>query len=297
MNYINLQIFNNLENNKVEIKKNEPLISTNTITSIKSKEIENKTLVYGIKKTILSDFNPLYVSSNSNDFKIGINKNVNHNRTLYDCFYLFPNICEINSKNETNIINEKRIEYFENKIELYDIQYFPIDFVPCGINIPMKSSNTIYDKLIIKNIYWNIFQTINSEYYKECELLCTVPEKNDYIYKKILLYLHFELHSQIGNHSKILPYNNHKFKSPTPANTCLYKSIPIEISTLNGSNFNPIEINLYKEINISSALLCLKVSVPDCCSEILKGYDKNSKLFHGFIPFSQFIVSLDYEMV
>jgi hypothetical protein len=239
------------------------------------------------------------MSSNSNDFKIGINKNVNNNVTIYDCFYLFPNICEINSKNETNIINEKKIEYFENKIEPYDVQYFPIDFIPCGINIPMKTSNMTYHKLLIKNIYWNIFQTIGNEYYKENELLCTVPERNDYIYKRIQLYLHFELHAQIGtgSHNKILPYNNHKFKGPTPANSCLYKSIPIEISTLNGSNFNTIEINLSKDINISSALLCLKVSVPDCCSEILKGFDKNSKLYHGFIPFSQFIVSFDYEIV
>ena len=277
---------NNIETNKVDIPSEK-----------NNKNIQNKTLIYGIKKTILSDYNSLYISSNSNDFKIGINKNIDNDRTIYDCFYLFPNISEINTKNETNIINEKKVEYFENKMESFDIQYFPIDFIACGINIPMKTSTSTYNKLIIKNIYWNIFQTINSENYKDNELLCIVPDKNDYVYKKIQLYLNFELHSQIGNHPKILPYNNHKNKCQTPANTCLYKSIPIEIESLNGCNFYPIEINLLKDINISNALLCLKVSVPNSCSDILKGFDKNSKLYHGFIPFSQFIVSLDYEIL
>jgi len=282
------------ENNVLEnyIKNNSKIKNQNIDSGSRTKE----NIVYGIKKTILSDFNSLYTSSNSNDLKIGVNKNINQNRTIYDCFYLFPNISEINTKNETNIINEKKVDYFENKIEHYDIQYFPIDFIPCGINIPMKTSEIKYGKLVIKNIFWNIFQSINVDNYRDNELLCTVPEKNDYIYKKIQLYLHFELHSQITN-SKLLPYKNDKHKNPTPANSCLYKSIPIEIGTLNGSYFNSIEINLSKDIDISCALLCLKVSVPDCCSEILKGFDKYSKLYHGFIPFSQFIVSLDYEIV
>ena len=266
-----------------------------------------KTLIYGIKKTILSDFNYLYNSSNSNDFKIGLNKNYNNNnnnKIIFDCFYLFPNISEINTKNETNIISEKKVEYFENKNEQFDIQYFPIDFFPCGINIPLKTATSSYSKLIIKNIYWNIFQSINQENYKENELLCLVPDKNDFTYKNIKLFVNIELHSQISsniistiNNSKLLPYKNDKIKVPTPANTCLYRSFPIEIGTLNGCNFNNIEINLLKEVNVSCALLCLKVSIPDYCSDILKGFDKHNKLFCGNVPFSQFILNFDYELI
>ena len=290
---------NNNNNNNVNNDINNN-ITSKLLSNINIKNSnDKKNIIYGIKKTILSDYNSLYISSNSNDFKIGLNKNVNEHTSIYDCFYLFPNISEINTKNETNIINEKKVEYFENKFEQHDIQYFPLDFIPCGINIPMKCIEHNYTKLIIKNIYWNIFQTINIENYTGNELLCTVPEKSEYIYKKIQLYLHIELHSQIvnNNNHKILPYKNDKYKISTPANSCLYKSIPIEIGTLNGSYFNLIQIDLLKDIDISCALLCLKISVPNSSSNVLKGFDKYSKLYHGFIPFSQFIVSLDYELV
>jgi hypothetical protein len=287
---INNEDLQNNNNNNDNINNNNQTINF---------QISPKILTYGIKKTILSDFNSLYSSSNCNDFKIGLNKNLNTNKTIFDCFYLFPNICEINSKNETNIINEKKIEYFENRFEPYDVQYFPIDFFSCGINIPMKTSTKIYSKLVIKNIYWNIFQTINNEKYKDNELLAIIPENNDYAYKNIKLFVHFELHSQIPKKTdiKILPYKNDKLKSASPANTCLYKSIPIEVSTLNGMNSNNIEIILSKEIGISCALLCIKVSVPDYCTENLKGNDKYNKLFCGYIPFSQFIINFEYDLI
>jgi hypothetical protein len=98
-------------------------------------------LIYGIKKTILSDFNYLYQSSNSNDFKITINKNYNKNIFIYDSFYLFPNISEINTKTETNIINDKIVkeEYLlnskplkynisESENELYS-NYASVDYI------------------------------------------------------------------------------------------------------------------------------------------------------------------------
>ena len=153
---INNQINSSLNNiiNDIDIKK-ELHHNPSMLYSNSSEQSYKKNIVYGIKKTILSDYNSLYMSSNSSDFKIGVNKNINQNRTIYDCFYLFPNISEINTKNETNIINEKKVEYFENKIEPYDIQYFPIDFIPCGINIPMKTSINIYNKFVI--IFMNIY--------------------------------------------------------------------------------------------------------------------------------------------
>jgi len=295
-------IFNEpLQNNSISIDKehilNEPL-QNNSIDSN-----EKKNLIYGIKKTILSDFNYLYQSSNSNDFKITINKNYNKNIFIYDSFYLFPNISEINTKTETNIINEKKIEMFNNKNDIHDIQYFPIDFVPCGVNIPLKSPNKYFHKIIIKNIFWNIFQTIPSNNYESDELLCIVPNKNDFIYKKINIQINFELHSQISKNiskkynDKILPYKNDKIKYSTPANSCLYKVLDIHINKLNGSYFEDLEIELFKELCIDCALLCLRISIPSESMDILKGYDKNNNLLCGNIPFSQFIINFDYELI
>ena len=260
-------------------------------------------IIYGIKKTILSDFNYLYQSSNSNDFKIGINKSCNKNIFIFDSFYLFPNISEINTKNETNIINEKKVEVFNNRNEISDKQYFPIDFVPCGINVPLKSSNRSFRKIIIKNIYWNIFQSIDSNNYELDELLCIIPQKNNMCYAKISLNINFELHSQLSSNlfkkysSKILPYKNSKITYTTPANSCLYKVVNVKINKLNGSYFQNIEIELLEELEIECALLCLRVSVPDESIEILKGNDKNNNISCGTIPFSQFILNFDYELI
>jgi len=259
------------------------------------KKVITKSLIYGIKKTILSDFNHLYQSSNTNDFKIGLNKNILlNNNKIFDCFYLFPNISEINTKNETNIINEKKIEIFCNNLNPNDIQYFPIDFIACGSNIPLLSENKYYSKLKIKNIFWNIFQSINSSNYKLNEILCIVPNKDDYIYKNINLQVNFELHSQII--SEELPYKNNNIKQITPANTCLYQIPNIQISNLNGSNFHFLEINLNSNLKLECALLCVKISVPCSHTYILEGMDKNNRLSYGNIPFSQFILNFEYEL-
>jgi hypothetical protein len=258
------------------------------------KEI-TKSLIYGIKKTILSDFNHLYQSSNTNDFKIGLNKNILlNNNKIFDCFYLFPNISEINTKSETNIINEKKIEIFYNNLNPNDIQYFPIDFIACGSNIPLLSKNKYYSKIRIKNIFWNIFQSINSSNYKLNEILCIVPNKDDYIYKNINLQVNFELHSQII--SEELPYKNNNIRQITPANTCLYQIPNIQISNLNGSNFHFLEINLNPNLKLECALLCIKISVPCSHIYILEGMDKNNRLSYGNIPFSQFILNFEYEL-
>lgn len=274
------------------------------ITSLNNKQkIVRNDLTYGIKKTILSDFNYLYNSSNKNDFIIGLNKNLNKNNSFFDSFYLFPNISEINTKNETNIINEKIIDIFKNNIDTYDSQYFPLDFIPCGINIPLKSKNSSYKKIIIKNIYWNIFQSINIENYKKNELLGVFPNKSDFSYTNISLQINFELHSQVSNNiiekfgDVILPYRNSTVKNITPANSCLYKVLSLKVDTLDGYYFNDIEIRFISDLDIKCALLCVRISVPDESINILKGIDKNNYLFYGNIPFSQFIINFDYELV
>ena len=307
---------NNIENKYNDLLKNDIKIHLEKINILKKTEEnedkpiffkknenvsfnKNTNITYGIKKTILSDFNHLYNSSNCIDFRIGINNN-----DIFDAFYLFPNISEINTKTGTNIINEKKINKYNNNNNIRDSQYFPIDFVACGITIPLKSNNVIYSKIIIKNIFWNIFQSINNNNFKNNELLGIVPEITDFVYKKIKLQINFELHAQVSENviqkygNEILPYRNKNIiKKITPANTCLYKVLGFNIDTIDGSNFNNIEINLLQDINIQCALLCIKISVPDDSIRILKGSDKINNKMYGHIPFSQFILNFDYEII
>ena len=291
-NLNNNNLNNNNLNNNIKNNSNNPSII-----------LSKKEIFFGIKKTILSDFNHLNNSSNSNDFKIGINKNINRNSNIFDTFYLFPNISEINTKIETNIVNEKKVDIFTNINNNNDKQYFPIDFIPCGINIPLKSQTTIYKKLVIKNIFWNIFQSININKYVSDELLSIVPERNDFSYKSIKLQINFELHSQINNNiiqilgNRILPYRNFDMKNTTPANSCLYSSSVIEINSLNGAIFDNLEIDLCTDLDIQCALLCVKISVPDDCILTLKGSDKIDRPYYGYIPFSQFILNFDYDLI
>jgi hypothetical protein len=58
-----------------------------------------------------------------------------------------------------------------------------------------------------------------------------------------------------------------------------------------------LEINLLDELQINCALLCLKISVPEESIKILKGTDKNNNILFGNIPFSQFILNFDYELL
>jgi hypothetical protein len=287
---------NNLLNVKEEINNSFDIEESNLYEN----KIIKKDLTYGIKKTILSDFNYLYNSSNSNDFKIGINKNTSQINTIFDTFYILPNISEINTKNETNIVNEKKVELFKNIYDPSDKQYFPLDYIACGNTIPLKTPNNIYfKKLIIKNIFWNVFQSIDMKEYKTSELLCLVPDKNEYIYKKIELQINIELHSQIPQNfinSNILPYKNDKVKNVNSATTCLYKIVTFNVDTLNGSKFENIIIDLVPDIILECALLCIKISIPDKCIEILKGIDKYNKIFYGFVPFSQIVLNFDYEL-
>jgi hypothetical protein len=301
---IHLEKINIFKQNE-ENEKNDIKIHLDNINILKNEDNCNgnsngKTnLTYGIKKTILSDFNHLYNSSHCSDFRIGINNN-----DIFDVFYLFPNISEINTKTGTNIINEKKINRYNNMNNICDSQYFPIDFVACGITIPLKSNNVLYSKIIIKNIFWNIYQSINNSNFKNNELLGIVPEITDFVYKKIKLQINFELHAQVSENviqkygNEILPYRNKNIiKKITPANTCLYKVLGFNIDKIDGSNFNNIEINLLQDINIQCALLCIKISVPDDSIRILKGSDKINNKMYGHIPFSQFILNFDYEII
>ena len=289
------------QNNIIDKRSISPNILLQRQKDVINNNIVKKDLIYGIKKTILSDFNYLGHSSNNNNFIISLNKNINKQNSFFDSFYLFPNISEINTKSETNIINEKKVDIFKNINNDYDIQYFPIDFVACGVTVPLKSKNNPYTKLIIKNIYWNIFQSINLNDHINNDLLSLIPSKTEFIYTKIELQVNFELHAQLSKnvmeqYNNVLPYKNLNTKNITPANSCLFDVSSIYIDSLNGAHFDDIIINLIPELNINCALLCIRISVPDESAHILKGTDKNNIIFYGNIPFSQFILNFDYEL-
>ena len=119
------------------------------------------------------------------------------------------------------------------------------------------------------------------------------------MYHDIKLNISFELHSQVSSDIlEKLPYKNDTLKKQiSPSNSCLYRVSSFDIETLNGTNFDTFEINILPNYDIRCALLCVKISIPDECIDILKGTDKYNKLFYGSIPFSQFILNFDYEMV
>jgi hypothetical protein len=81
------------------------------------------------------------------------------------------------------------------------------------------------------------------------------------------------------------------------SNTCLFNVKSFSIDKLNGYFPDNIEIDLGNIKGINCALLCVKISVPDECIDIMKGYDKYDRYFYGYIPFSQFILNFNYELI
>jgi len=277
------------------------IFSENLSVSNNSRE-ELKNLTYGIKKTCNSDLNFSNTSSQNSDFKIVCPKSNHRNSNpVFDSFYLFPNIKELNIKTDVNIINDKKIEIFKNLNDPNDIQYFPIDFIPTGSLIRLKN------KLVIKNIYWNIFQSIKSDKFEENEILSMIPDRNEFIYNSVNLQINFELHSQIPlNVQKqysflILPYKNDNLKNNSPSNTCIFQVQKLLINNLNGYSNDEIIIDIPSNQNnnwvLSNALLCIRISIPNESLPNLRGLDKNSNELYGAIPFSQLILNFDYEVL
>jgi hypothetical protein len=253
-----------------------------------------KSLLYGIKKLIPSE-------NNRTDFRIGINKNHIENSIVFDTFYLPPNVMEINSRIETNYINEKKVECFMNKNNKRDVQFFPLDYVPSGSIIPFKKE---IKKIKINNFYWNIIQSIDLNKYKgfrdsnNLEILAIVPEKERFTYEAVKFQINIEIHSQINDiDSQILPYKNNKIKENNPGNTCLFTIQSFKIDKLQGINEQDIIIEIPKNLNIDTGILAVRVSIPSENVHVLRGYNKNADIAYGFIPFNQFLINFDYELL
>jgi len=258
-----------------------------------------KTLLYGIKKTNITELNDKKLSS-SNNLKIMKNNEIG-SKIIFDSFYLSPNILEINEYSSYNFIHEKKVEKFINIYDESDYQYFPIDYTPSGFPINIKNNKSKYNNLIITNVSWNIIQNINDTKYEEANILGITPNINEMAYKNINLSINFELHSQIplhllSNRENIIPYRNVNIKVANPSKTCLFKVQNIKINKLNGFRENNIVIPLNNFYNLFNSLLCVRVSLDEDDIYYLKGFDANEKLNYGHVPFSQFILNFDYYL-
>ena len=259
----------------------------------------NRTLLYGIKKTNITELNHNKLSSSSY-FKM-MKNNEYGNNVIYDSFYLSPNILEINEHSSYNYIHSKKVEKFLNIFDKNDYQYFPIDYVPAGFPINIKNNQSIFNNLIIHNLSWNIIQNIHDSKYEDTGLLGIVPNVDEFIYKNINLTLNFELHSQIPlqlltNKGNIIPYRNNNIQVINPSKTCLFQVKNIKINKLNGFLEDKIKIPLTNFYNLHNSLLCIRISLDDDETYYLKGYNNNNKLNYGYIPLNQVIINFDYYL-
>lgn len=271
----------------------------NMLKYYKNLRITNKTLLYGIKKTNITESNNNKFSS-STFFKMMKNNDIG-NKVIFDTFYLSPNILEINEHSTFNFIHEKKVEKFINIFNKTDYQYFPIDYIPSGFPINIKNNNSRYNNLIINNLSWNIIQNINDSKYEETSILGIVPNIEEYLYKNINITLNFELHSQIPlqlleNKENIIPYRNNNVNVLNPSKTCLFEIKSVNINKLNGYLNENIVIPINNFYNLYNSLLCIRISLDDDEIYYLKGYNNNKKLTYGYIPFSQIILNFDYHL-
>jgi hypothetical protein len=263
--------------------------------------LNQKNLLYGVKKIIESEWDIV-------DFRIGVNKNHTEDNIMFDSFYLPPNIMDINIRNQINYIEDKKVQRFGNKNNKRDIHFFPLDYVPSGNIIPFKTKNgTVYKGIKINNFVWNIIQSIESNEYKgyqytnDLEILAVVPQKKIFVYESAKFQINIEIHSQVLLKSdaeiNILPYQNKGVNEKNGANTCLFKVESFKIETLQGIKDDEITIDFPENLNISSGIISIRVSLPNENIETLKGYDKNYNVSYGFIPINQFLVKFDYELI
>lgn len=265
---------------------------------LKSKDKSYKNLLFGIKKTNITELNDNKISS-TNFFKMMKNNEIG-NKIIFDSFYLSPNILEINEYSSYNFIHNKKVEKFTNIYDHSDNQYFPVDYIPSGFPINVKNTKSVYNNLVIKNFSWNIIQNINENRYEDSSILAIVPNINEYQYKNINLTVNFELHGQIPinftNNDNIYPYQNKNIKVSNPSKTCLYKVKNKKINKLNGFEEDQIIIPLNNLLDLYNILLCVRISIDNEDIYYLKGFNNNEKLTYGHIPFSQFILNFDYYL-
>ena len=253
--------------------------------------------IFGIKVNSVSEKNFKNIDINNNDIKLNVRKN-NEKTLLLDCFYLSPNILEINNLYNTRLV-DKKIDIFYNNYDRTDYQYFPIDQIAAGTLISVKNG---LNKIRLSNIRWNIFQNIDNKIYKENEILSIVPNINELRYKPTTLNIFFEIHSQMNanyikknDNNSLYPYARDGVKEIYCNNTCITRSKVFVINELNGNDEDGLEILFQNDTNFRNVLLCPKIGLSNQNIRDLAGMDVKMQNSYGHIPINQFVLCLNVE--
>jgi hypothetical protein len=253
--------------------------------------------IFGIKVNSVSEKNFRNIDVNNNDIKLNVRRN-NEKTILLDCFYLSPNILEINNLYNTRFI-DKKIDIFYNNYDRTDYQYFPIDQIASGTLISVKSG---LNKIRLSNIRWNIFQNIDNKIYKDNEILSVVPNINELRYKPTTLNIFFEIHSQMNvnsikknDNNSLYPYARDGVKEIYCNNTCITRSKMFVINELNGNDDDGIEILFQNDTKFKNVLLCPKIGLSNQNIRDLAGMDVKMQNSYGHVPINQFVLCLNVE--
>ena len=253
--------------------------------------------IFGIKVNNVSEKNFRNIDINNNDIKLTIRKN-NEKTVILDCFYLSPNILEINNLYNTRL-GDKKIDIFYNNYDRTDYQYFPIDQIASGTLISVKNG---LNKIRLSNIRWNIFQNIDNKIYKENEILSIVPNINELRYKPTTLNIFFEIHSQMNtnfikknDNNSLYPYARDGVKEIYCNNTCITRSKIFVINELNGNDEDGLEILFQNDTNFRNVLLCPKIGLLNQNIRDLAGMDVKMQNSYGHVPINQFVLCLNVE--
>ena len=281
------ELNNNNLNNYVEVDIKD--IIQNVVQNYKSitqlhNPLHNAT--FGIHKTIFTEKNGIF-DSNRNSFRIE-----SQSPSLYSSFYLYPSQTSFINKMDVNIIEEKKVDTFVNQWNPYDIQVFPLEYIPTGIFIPLVKESGIIKHIKIESIHWNIFQLENTS---SSAIIGIVANQNHFVHKPISLELHFELHSQKKEViEELYPYEKEDSKGKNASQTCIFPVQTVCISTMEGVSFEKIIWNIPEAI-FNNLLLMVRVSVPSDSISILKGYDAYQQTLMGYIPFHQMNCFIEYS--
>jgi hypothetical protein len=256
-------------------------------------------LLFGLKKTNIVENNNSEINSSSY-FRI-MKNNTDINETIYDTFYLSPNILEINDYSHFNYVHDRKVEKFQNNNKSNDCHYFPLEYIPSGF--PINLNNNI-SNIVIQNISFNFVQLMNANKYEDFRLLGNTIERNNLVNKKISLNLHFELHSQVpyhllSNRLNLMPYRNENLKVLNPSQTCIVPIKTIKINDLNNFYEDKIRIPIEDIIlnhQLKNVLLAVRISLDKASIKELKGVDVNDKIYYGYVPFTQILVNCEYYL-
>ncbi len=269
------------------------------------REVSRTKYQMSLKKMWIPEYNRKYQLTQ--DFQISLNKNANrkNEKGTFDAFYLQSGNFEINTNIMPNPVNDYLVENCKNIYDYDDNSFFPKDIIPQGIVVKIPENREI----VIKNIEYQIFQTINFKYdcfYKNKNMedinekikkygLKGYYTKNGEIYFEFIeLYIVFELHllsnvefeKTACEINKSYPYYKEENTNYSPNNTCITKVKKVLVNKNNGSIDNELIFIVPENIDSENLSLYVKIEVPSESVKKLKYTNKENIESFGFIPFS-----------